>query len=31
MGEIITTALVCAGMTLLGLILGFVLLRVQGL
>jgi hypothetical protein len=31
MGEIITTAAICAGMTLLGLSLGFVLLRVQGL
>jgi len=31
MGEILATAVVCAGMTLLGLSLGFVLLRVQGL
>jgi len=31
MGEIIETASICAGMTLLGLSLGFVLLRVQGL
>lgn len=31
MSEILTPAIVCAGMTLLGLSLGFVLLRVQGL
>jgi hypothetical protein len=31
MGEILVTASVCAGMTLLGLSLGFVLLRIQGL
>ena len=31
MGEILETASVCAGMTMLGLSLGFVLLRIQGL
>jgi hypothetical protein len=31
MSEIVETASVCAGMTLLGLSLGFLLLRVQGL